>query len=217
MDIEDKHSRVKTLLKDKFEILQNSKVLLLGVGGVGSYCLDCLYRSGLENITIVDYDTYDITNQNRQIGSEDIGAIKVDRLKKLYPNINTINTKVTPSWIEEFDFNEYDIVLDAIDDIPSKIALIKKCYSKLICSLGSAKKLDPTKIEITTIDKTHTDPLARKIRTLLKKEKFNKKFLVVFSSEISVDNGMGSFVGVTGSFGLAMCAKAMEQILLYKK
>jgi tRNA A37 threonylcarbamoyladenosine dehydratase len=216
MVIEDKHTRVKSLFKDKFESLQNSKVILLGVGGVGSFCLDCLYRSGVERVTIVDFDRYDVTNQNRQIGSEAIGEYKVDRLKQLYPNIDTINIKITPQWVEDFDFGEYDIVLDAIDDIPSKIAIIKKCHDKLISSLGSAKKLDPTKIEITTIKKTHTDPLARKIRQILKKDSFNKNFLVVFSSEESKDNGMGSFVGVSGSFGLAMCSKAMEQLLLEK-
>jgi tRNA A37 threonylcarbamoyladenosine dehydratase len=214
MDIEDKHSRVKSLFKDEFKLLTNSKILLLGVGGVGSFCLDCLYRSGIENITIVDFDKFDITNQNRQIGSEAIDQYKVDRLKELYPNITTINTKITPSWVDEFDFDNYDLVLDAIDDIPSKLAIIKKCYSKLIVSLGSAKKVDPTKIEMTTIDKTHTDPLARKIRTELKKDKFYKKFKVIFSSEESKDKGMGSFVGVTGSFGLIMCSKAMEHILL---
>jgi tRNA A37 threonylcarbamoyladenosine dehydratase len=214
--IEDKHTRVKMLFKEDFDLLKTSKVILFGVGGVGSFCLDCLYRSGVEDITIVDFDTYDITNQNRQIGSEAIGEIKVDRLKKLYPNVIPINQKVTPEWINDFDFSEYDLVLDAIDDIPSKIALMKKCYKKLISSMGSAKKIDPTKIEYTTLDKTNTDPLARKIRNILKKDRFNKKIRVIFSNEISKCDNKGSFVGVTASFGLAMCSKSMEHLLLKK-
>lgn len=216
MDINDKYSRLRLLFGDDFELLTTSKIILFGVGGVGSFCLDCLYRSGIENITIIDYDTYDITNQNRQIGSEALGMYKVDRLKVLYPNITTINMQVSPEWINQFDFDSYDLVLDAIDDIPSKIALMKKCHKKLISSMGSAKKIDPTKIQFTTLDKTNTDPLARKIRNILKQEKFNKKINVIFSDEVSMTNKLGSFVGVTGSFGLVMCAKSIEQILKNK-
>ena len=120
--------------------LQSAKVLLIGVGGVGGFCLDALYRTGIQNITIVDFDTFDITNQNRQIGSEKVGATKVIRMKELYPLINTIEEKITPKWVEEFDFEEFDLVIDAIDDIKAKVALALNTHEKLISSMGGAKK-----------------------------------------------------------------------------
>ena len=204
--------RCRILFDKDFEKIQNAKVLLLGVGGVGSFALDCLYRSGVGDITIVDFDRYDITNQNRQIGSEEVGAIKVERLAKLYPGIKAINAKVDAKWIEEFDFSPYDIVIDAIDDTKAKIALAHKCHTKLLSSMGSAKKCDPTRIEAASIWKTYGDPYARKIRYELKKSGFKGDFLVVFSPEPPKCKEKGSFVAVTGGFGLALCAKAIEKI-----
>ncbi len=206
-------SRVKSLFGDNFSKLQNAKVLLLGVGGVGGFCLDCLIRTGLQDITIVDFDSFDVTNQNRQIGSEAVGAVKVDHLKSLYPTVTAINQKVTKLWCEEFDFTPYDVVIDAIDDMPSKVALAHKTHKKLISSTGGAKKIDPTQIEIVSIWKTHGDPLAKKFRYELKQSGFSGDFLVVFSSESSICRDLGSFVGVTGAFGLTLCSKVVQNIL----
>ena len=88
-----KYDRCKKIFGDKFVLLENSKIIILGVGGVGGHALDCLYRSGITNITIVDYDCYELSNQNRQIGSEAIGVNKVEHLKTLYPKIKTIILK----------------------------------------------------------------------------------------------------------------------------
>ena len=162
MKIENKHNRCKLLFQDNFEKLRDSNIIILGVGGVGSYALDCLYRTGIENITIVDFDSYDETNQNRQIGSEAIGKIKVEHLKSLYPNINIINKKIDEEWIEKFNMDKFDLILDAIDDIKLKIVLIKKYYKKLISTSGSAKRIDPTKIEYINIFKTYNDPFIKK-------------------------------------------------------
>jgi tRNA A37 threonylcarbamoyladenosine dehydratase len=207
-----KYQRCKLIFKDNYKKLENIKLILFGVGGVGSFCLDCLYRSGITNITIVDYDTYDISNQNRQIGSEKIGKLKVDRLKELYPDVTPINIKVTPDWLDNFDLSSYDYVLDAIDDFDAKIALIKKAYPKIISSMGSAKKVDPTKIEISHIWKTHGDKFTSKIRYHLRKDKFSKKVPVVFSSETAKCKEKGSFVAVTGAFGLAMCSFVINKL-----
>lgn len=209
----DRFSRSRLLLEDNFVKLQNSKVLLLGVGGVGGFCLDSLYRTGVGSITIVDFDTFDITNQNRQLGSEAVGKLKVERMSELYPGIESINLKITPSWVAEFDFEAYDLVIDAIDDMPAKVAIAQKCHPKLISSMGGAKKLDPTQIQITNIWKTHGDGLAKKFRSELKKVKFNKKFDVVFSPELPNCKGLGSFVGVTGSFGFTLSALAIKKLL----
>ncbi|MFZ9659595.1 MAG: tRNA threonylcarbamoyladenosine dehydratase [Arcobacteraceae bacterium] len=209
----NRFTRCKMLFGDDFEKIQKSKIIVLGVGGVGSFALDCLYKSGVSDITIVDFDTYDITNQNRQIGSEALGEYKVNRLSILYPGIKQINQKIDVEWVQNTDLEEYDLILDAIDDVKPKVELIKKYYKKLISSGGSAKKVDPTKIEYISLWKTTNDPFLRKIRTLLKKERFDKNFKVIWSSEIPRVSEKGSFMGVTGSFGLVMCSVAIDKIL----
>jgi tRNA A37 threonylcarbamoyladenosine dehydratase len=209
----DKFSRCKSLFGSDFDKLQQSNIIILGVGGVGGYALDCLYRSGIVNITVVDYDTYELSNQNRQIGSDAIGISKVKHLKTLYPNIKIIDKKIDLDWIDKFDMGKFDLILDAIDDIKPKIQLIKKYYKKLISTTGSAKRVDPTKIEYVDIFKTYNDPFAKKIREELKKQRFTKKFKVIFSSELPKCKDMGSFVGVTGSFGLTMCSTAIQKII----
>ncbi len=205
--------RVKPLFKENFPKIKASKVLIIGIGGVGGFCLDCLYRSGVGNITIIDYDTFEISNQNRQIGSESVGEKKVVALSNIYKDISFINAKITPEWVESFDFSSYDLIIDAIDDMPSKVALAHKTYKKLISSCGAAKRIDPTKIEINSIWKTTNDPFAKKFRYQLKKSGFDKDFDVVFSSEapMRIDE-LGSFVGVTGSMGLALCSLALRKL-----
>ncbi|MCX6077087.1 MAG: ThiF family adenylyltransferase [Campylobacterales bacterium] len=208
-----KYERIKQLLQDDFLKIQNAKVILLGVGGVGSFCLDCLTRSGITDITIVDFDTYDVTNQNRQMWSElHEGEFKVEALLTHYPHLKIINVRVDEQWVWDFDFDEYDLVLDAIDDRNAKLAIAQKCYKKLISSFGSAKRLDPTKVEVADIWKTYGDKFGSKIRYELKKRGFNKKYTTIFSSEEVVTKEKGSFMGVTATFGLAMCAQTIKKI-----
>jgi len=209
----EQYDRLKLLLGDDFEKLQDAKVLLLGVGGVGSFCLDCLYRSGVKDITIVDFDSYDKTNQNRQMWSElHEGESKVEALKEHYPELKVINKRIDEEWVWAFDFEPYDVVLDAIDDRNAKLALAQKCYKKLISSFGSAKRLDPTKVQVSDIWKSYGDKFGSKIRYELKKRGFKKKYTVIFSSEEAVTKEKGSFMGVTATFGLTMCAEAIKAI-----
>jgi len=206
--------RCRMLFGDEdFDKLQKAKILILGVGGVGSYALDCLYRSGVSDITILDYDTYDETNQNRQIGSEAVGESKINTLTKLYPGIQAIHQQMTMVWVENFDFSPYDIIIDAADTTKVKIELAKKEYKKLIMSVGSAKRFDAAKIEVTSIWKTHGDALARKIRNELKKAKFDRNFTVVFSPEEDKCKEKGSCVAVTGAFGLTICSEVIKRII----
>jgi tRNA A37 threonylcarbamoyladenosine dehydratase len=207
-----RYFRSKILFKDDFKILQKSKIIILGVGGIGGHVLDCLYRSGITDITIVDFDSYETSNQNRQIGSDIIGNIKVHRLKKLYPKIIGIEKKIDFAWIDTFDMSPYDLILDAIDDIRLKVKLIKKYYKKMISTSGGAKRVNPIKIEYIDIFKTYNDPFIKCIRDDLKKEGFKKSYKIIFSSELPQCDGLGSFIGVTGSFGLAMCSVAIEKI-----
>jgi len=202
--------------EEDFKKLQEAHVLILGVGGVGSYALDCLYRSGIGNITILDYDTYDITNQNRQIGSEALGRPKIEHLQTLYPGIGVIHRQMDLAWLKTFDFTPYDLIIDAADTSRVKIELAKREYKKLLMSLGSAKRYDSSKIEVGSIWKSHGDALARKIRHALKKAKFDRNFTVVFSPEEAKCKEKGSFVGVTGAFGLTLCSEAVKRILASK-
>ena len=213
-----KYDRIKLVLKEEFVKLEDAKILLLGVGGVGSFCLDCLFRSGIKDITIVDFDTYDETNQNRQMWSElHEGEVKVQALQKHYPEIKTINVRIDEQWVWDFDFDSYDLVLDAIDDTKAKLALAQKCHKKLISSFGSAKRLDPTKIKVDDIWKSYGDKFGSKIRYELRKRGFKKKYKVIFSSEEAVVKEKGSFMGVTASFGLTMCAEAIKEIRKIKE
>ena len=212
-----KYDRLRLLFEDDFSKLQNAKIILLGVGGVGGFCLDCLYRSGITDITIVDFDSFDKTNQNRQIHSElHEGEIKVKALKEHYPEIKIINKRIDEEWVFNTNFDKYDLVLDAIDDTKAKLALAQKCYKKLISSFGSAKRIDASKIEVADIWKTYGDKFGSKIRYELRKRGFKKKYKVIFSTEEAKVKEKGSFVGVTASFGLVMCSEAVKNIIKSK-
>lgn len=210
-----KYDRTKKLFgDDAFENFKNAKLILLGVGGVGSFALDALYNTGITNITIVDFDTYEESNMNRQMGSHgNIGRVKVEALKEKYPEVTPIHIKITPEWIDNFDFSSYDYILDAIDDIKPKVHLIKKYFTKIISTSGSAKRIDPSKIEYISIWDTYNDPFIKKIREELKKQGFKKKFKVIFSSENPNCIEKGSFEAVTGSFGLMMASVTVQKLL----
>ncbi|XPV67707.1 MAG: ThiF family adenylyltransferase [Halarcobacter sp.] len=205
---------IKLFGEENFKKFQKTKLILLGVGGVGSFALDSLYNTGITDITIVDFDTYEESNMNRQLGSHgNIGRIKVESLKEKYPKITPIHAKITPEWIDEFDFSSYDYILDAIDDIKPKVHLINKFFTKVISTSGSAKRLDPSKIEYKSIWDTYNDPFIRKIRYELKQKGFKKKFKVVFSSEEPKSIEKGSFEAVTGSFGFMITSVVIKKIL----
>jgi tRNA threonylcarbamoyladenosine dehydratase len=214
MAVSDRFERCRILFGEEgFAKLQAAKVLVLGVGGVGSYALDCLYRSGVQHITILDYDRYEESNQNRQIGSEAIDELKTKVLHERYPGIESIECRMDLAWVEAFDFAPYDVIIDAADTTRIKIELAQRVYPKLIMSLGSAKRFDTSQIQVASIWKSHGDALGRKIRNELKKAKFDRNFTVIFSPEQDQCNNKGSCVAVTGSFGLAACSEAIKRII----
>ena len=142
-----------------------------------------------------------------------IGRIKVEALKEKYPEVTPIHVKITPEWIDNFDFSSYDYILDAIDDVKPKVHLIKKHFTKIISTSGGAKRIDPSKIEYISIWDTYNDPFIKKIRTELKTQGFKKKFKVIFSSELPICLEKGSFEGVTGSFGLMMASVTIQKLI----
>jgi tRNA A37 threonylcarbamoyladenosine dehydratase len=199
--------------ESNFTKISSKKVIILGVGGVGGFVLDCLYRTGVGDITIVDCDIFDESNQNRQIGSNNINSQKIDILSQLYQGVYGINQKIDEEWVDSFDFDRYDIVVDAIDDISAKVALAKKTYKKLICSAGSAKRIDPSFIKFDKISNIKGDKFLKKFKLELEKSNFNRDFWVVYSDEPPKCKQKGSFVGVTASFGLRICSEIIKKFI----
>lgn len=187
-------NRTKALIgEDKLKKLQNSHVMVFGLGGVGSYVVEGLVRAGIESITIVDKDIVDITNINRQIiaDASTIGLPKVlaekERILKINPNakINIIQDFVEEHNILNFFKENIDYVVDAIDTVSSKISIIKYCYLnniRIISCMGTGNKLDASKFQINDITKTSVCPLAKVIRKELKKLNI-PKLKVLFSTE----------------------------------
>ncbi|RAX59236.1 tRNA cyclic N6-threonylcarbamoyladenosine(37) synthase TcdA [Helicobacter monodelphidis] len=214
MAIEDRFSRTRILMGDEgFLRLQKSSVLILGVGGVGSFALDCLYRSGIGRITIVDCDYYDVTNQNRQIGSEAVGESKVEVLSHIYKGVIPIHQSVDKEFLGSLCLDDYSIILDCIDDIDAKVEVANWGYRRLFSSMGSAKRLNPLAIRVDSVWKCYGDRFARKFREKLKKTGFKGDFKVVFSSELPHCKNLGSFEGVTGSFGFQLASETIRRIL----
>lgn len=180
--------------KEGLELLRNSTVAVLGIGGVGSFAAEALARSGVGRLVLVDKDDVDITNVNRQIHAllSTVGQQKVelmrDRVREINPDCEVIALKMfyTEETYEHFFSYNLDYVIDASDTIMYKIHLMKECLKrniKMISSMGAANKMDPTRFQIADISKTHTDPLAKVIRTKLRKEGITKGIPVVFSDE----------------------------------
>ena len=187
-------SRTALMLgEDAMKKLEYSRVAVFGVGGVGGYVVEALARSGVGAIDLIDNDTVSVSNINRQIiaTTKTIGEYKVDAAKKrileINPNARVITHKMffMPDVSHEIDFNEFDYVVDAIDTVTGKIEIIKKATLngvKVISSMGTGNKLDPTKLEVADIYKTSVCPLARVMRHELKKHGI-KKLKVVYSKE----------------------------------
>ena len=196
------------------EKLSNFNILLVGVGGVGSACFEVLIRSGVKNITIVDFDTYEESNLNRQLHSnmEVIGKKKIDVLKKfantlpLDINVNSVDVYLDSS--SSLDFSNYDYIIDACDTVDTKVLLIKECLDrniKIISSMGTGNKFNPSKLEIIDISKTSYDPLAKILRKKLKDIGI-KHVMVVSSTEEPINiKELGSNSIVPNTAGI-LCA-----------
>ena len=187
-------SRTQLLLgQDGMDRLANARVAVFGVGGVGGFTVEALARSGVGAIDLIDDDKVCLTNINRQIIAlrSTVGKYKVDvaaeRLHDINQNIqvNTYKTLYMPDTAHQFDFSQYDYVVDAIDTITGKLELVMQAHkagTPIICSMGAGNKLDPTAFRVADIYKTSVDPLARVMRHELRKRGI-KKLKVVYSEE----------------------------------
>jgi tRNA A37 threonylcarbamoyladenosine dehydratase len=192
--MKEKFSRTEMLVgADSIKKLSTSRVAVFGIGGVGGYVAEALARAGVGAIDLIDNDVVSESNINRQIIalSSTVGQLKTEVMRQRILDINSeaeircINKFVLPDNIDEFDFSAYDYVVDAIDTVSGKLAIIEKAYSEgvpVISSMGTGNKLDPTRFEITDINKTSVCPLARVMRYELKKRGV-KKLKVLYSKE----------------------------------
>lgn len=213
--------------KEKIEKIKEKNILLIGLGGVGGYTFETLVRSGIENITIVDGDTFEESNLNRQVLStiDVIGKNKTDvaetRAKQINKNIKIkkITKVLTKDNIEEINFKEYDYVIDACDTIDIKKELIKittKNNIKFIASMGTGNKFHPELLELTTLDKTEYDPIAKILRKYVKEEKINKKIKVIASKEKPIKTKgttIGSNAFVPATAGILLTSYVINEIV----
>ncbi len=178
---------------EAMEKLQNTRIAVFGIGGVGSYTAEALARSGVQTLDLIDDDKICITNINRQLFAtrKTVGKYKVDvakeRLQEINPKIciNTFKTFYLPETSDQFDFSQYDYIVDAIDTVKGKIDLVlkaKETNTPIISAMGAGNKIDPTAFKVSDIHKTKVCPLARVMRQELKKRKIDK-LKVVYSEE----------------------------------
>jgi tRNA A37 threonylcarbamoyladenosine dehydratase len=195
--------RSELLIKNEgIEKLKNANVLVVGLGGVGSFAAEFLARAGVGNLTIVDGDTVDITNVNRQLPAlhSTVGKNKVEvvaeRILDINPEVQLvpINEFLSPERMDEMlENNTFDYVLDCIDSVSPKLALIKACRRrkiKIVSSMGAGGKMDPSKVMVRDLSKTNNCYLAKQIRKRLKKEGITKGFRCVFSTEIQNEDSL---------------------------
>ena len=228
MDKLHRFSRLSKVIGDeKVSDLEKKCVLVLGVGGVGGYTVEALARSGIGKLIIVDFDTIDESNINRQIIALEstIGLKKVDVLEKRIKDINETCEVIKidkfineDNFIELFDY-DIDFFVDACDTVLVKKCVIKECLKRginFISSMGTGNKLDPSKLEIVDIRKTVNDPLARIMRKFIKDEKINSKVMVLSSSEVPVKTGErtpGSTAFVPTSAGLLIASYIVRKFI----
>lgn len=230
--------RTTLLIKEEgIKKLKKAHILIVGMGGVGSFAAEFIVRSGIESITIVDGDTVDITNKNRQLIALNttIGknktAVMEQRIKDINPKVNltVINEFLSPERAYEIVSNQYDYVIDCIDSLSPKIHLLlsaKHKKVKIISCMGAGGKTDPTKIKVRDISKTRNCYLAKQIRKKLRKKGIHKGFRAVFSEEIQQTDSLqktdgtqfkksyyGTISYMPAAFGLFAASEVIQFLL----
>lgn len=220
------YDRLSLLLtKEQLDKLKNKTILIAGIGGVGGIAFELLVRSAIYNIIIIDYDKFEISNLNRQIlcTNIDINKYKVDIAKTRALSINkdvnitAINEKIDDVFFSNFNY-KIDYIIDAVDDISAKLSLIKYAINnniKIISSCGTGNKFDASKLYITNIWKTENDPLAKKLRNILRKNNINYKLPVVCSKEmpIKTNDKVASNAFVPNAAGILLANYVFNDIL----
>ncbi len=232
-------SRTSLLIGDVgLRRLAVSKVLVAGVGGVGSYAAEALARAGVGSLTLIDSDVIHASNVNRQLHAltTTLGlpkvAVMAERLRAINPNLQVMPQQVliTPENVPGLLALEYDLVLDAIDTFAAKLALLQHCVAQqvsVISSMGAAGKLDPTRVAVADIGESQGCRLARKLRKQLRRQGIEQGITVIYSDEpchegrfgeveqdaLDTRRALGSISFLPGTFGLCMAAAAVRRIL----
>jgi len=220
---------IQLLGQEAFECLQNTRVILFGVGGVGGWCAEALVRTGLGHLTIVDFDKVSPSNINRQVVAtrENIGQSKVEEMRKrlitICPeaDIVAIDKRYSAETAADFDLSQYDYIIDAIDSVDDKMLLIYNAsihhtpytiHPTLISSMGAARKVDISQIRVSEFWKVEGCPLARALRTKMKKSGLlpQKKFQCVWSPEISSDSG--TLAPIVATFGMYLANLVIQDV-----
>lgn len=233
-------SRTELLIgKDNLEKLTKAHVLVVGMGGVGSFAAEFICRNGVGRMTIVDGDTVDPTNRNRQLPalSSTHGQYKADlmeqRLKDINPDLelNVIRSFVRPELVEEILETPFDYVVDAIDSVSPKLRFMKATLAKgypLISSMGAGGKFDPTQIQVSDISKSYRCPFAQHLRKMLRRDGIHEGIKVVFSPEQVVKESLmmtdgsnfkksayGTMSYIPASFGATAASVVIRDLLGY--
>jgi len=232
-------SRAELLLgHEAMARIAQKRVIVFGVGGVGSWCVESLVRSGIRRLTIVDCDRVCISNINRQLmaTSATVGQVKVDALKERLLSINpaaeitALQQVFTAETADSFDLGSFDYIIDAIDSLKDKALLIRmatQTSAKLFSSMGAALKLDPTRIKTAEFWKVQGDPLARALRKRFKRDGQypKRKFQCVYSDELLENKGQtaetcpakaqvnGSLVHITAVFGFMLAGLVVQDAI----
>ncbi len=207
------------------ERLKKSKVTVIGLGGVGSIAAETLVRTGVGNLVLVDFDKIETDNLNRQIMtlSSNVGKFKTEVLKKRFLDINPdLNIEIFTERAEKGNFIKFiagsDFVIDAIDSLSDKADLIEFLVINnypFISSMGTALRHNPAKLKIIDFSETHSDPLSKRLRKILKKRGITRGFDVVFSEELpqkNAQNVLGSLMYVTSVAGLYCAYYVIEKL-----
>ena len=207
--------------------IAEKRVILFGVGGVGSWCAESLVRSGIKHLTIVDFDRVDVTNVNRQLmaTTKTVGQVKVDALKERLLDINpsaeitALQQMFTTETADSFHLETYNYIIDAIDSLKDKALLILMACNteaQFFSSMGAALKLDPTRIKVAEFWKIQGDPLARTLRKRFKHDGQYpaRKFQCVYSDELVEPQGAGkgSLVHITAIFGFMLAGLVIQDV-----
>lgn len=215
---------IQLLGEEEFRALQNANVILFGVGGVGGWCAETLLRTGIGHLTLVDFDRVDTTNLNRQLVAthDNIGQSKVQEMQKrllsIIPDadVQIIEQQYNAETADSFNLAQYDIVVDAIDMVECKALLLYRATQsgcKVYSSMGAGRKTDPQKIRTAEFWKVQGCPLARALRTKIKKAGLipTSKIQCVYSEEIGGDKG--TLAPVVGVFGMTLASMVINDLV----
>ena len=216
-------SRTETLLGSAaLDRLQHSHVAVVGLGGVGSYAAEALARTGVGRLTLIDRDTVDVTNCNRQLCalSSTVGQYKADvmaaRLRDAAPSAEICGLRLfyLPETREELFSRQPDLIVDCVDNVTAKLDMIETAYQRgipLLCALGTAKKVDPTRLRFCDIYETEGDPLARVMRRELRKRGVPRQRVICSDEPPRIDGAtLGSIAWVPGCAGLMLAGEAVR-------